>query len=300
MQSDIQFGPISFLPGPRSGKYPHCHSVFVNGARKILIDPASDRERLERLRDNPGVDAVVLTHYHEDHMMHLDLFEDAELMIHELDAPALADLEVFLDCYGMEPGPVRDFWRVDMMEKFHYRPRQADRFLVDGDEIDLGGVTMKVLHTPGHTPGHLSLNFPEQGVLLLGDYDLTPFGPWYGDVGADIDRIVESVRRLQKVPVRTWLACHEKGVFDSAPANIWDDYLAVVDYREERLWRLLDRGPVTLRDVIEERIVYQKKREPAEFYDLGESCIMGKHLERLVRQGRVVREGDVYRPIRTE
>jgi len=43
-------GPIRLLPGPNRGKYPHCHSVYVEGA-KILIDPASDRERLKRLRE---------------------------------------------------------------------------------------------------------------------------------------------------------------------------------------------------------------------------------------------------------
>ena len=43
------FGPVRFIPGENHGKYPFCHSVYIEGAG-ILIDPASDRERLKRLR----------------------------------------------------------------------------------------------------------------------------------------------------------------------------------------------------------------------------------------------------------
>jgi glyoxylase-like metal-dependent hydrolase (beta-lactamase superfamily II) len=65
------FGPVRFIPGPNRGKYPYCHSIYVEGAR-ILIDPAADRERLKRLRAEEGVDAVWLSHWHEDHFMHLE------------------------------------------------------------------------------------------------------------------------------------------------------------------------------------------------------------------------------------
>ena len=44
---ETAFGPVRFIPGPNRGKYPHCHSVYVEGDQ-ILIDPAADRERLDR------------------------------------------------------------------------------------------------------------------------------------------------------------------------------------------------------------------------------------------------------------
>ena len=75
---EVQIGPITFIPGENSGKYPYCHSLYIDAEKKVLIDPASDRKRLMELRDAPGVDAVWLTHYHEDHFMHLDLFDDRE------------------------------------------------------------------------------------------------------------------------------------------------------------------------------------------------------------------------------
>ena len=65
------FGPVRFIPGQSQGRYPFCNSIYIEGA-KILIDPASDRERLLRLRDQEGVAAVWLSHWHEDHITDLE------------------------------------------------------------------------------------------------------------------------------------------------------------------------------------------------------------------------------------
>jgi len=67
-----------------------------------LVDPASDRDRLKGLREGGGVRKVWLSHWHEDHFMHLDLFEDVPLLMSELDAPQLSDVEIFLDGYGIK------------------------------------------------------------------------------------------------------------------------------------------------------------------------------------------------------
>jgi glyoxylase-like metal-dependent hydrolase (beta-lactamase superfamily II) len=73
-KEERHFGPVWFIPGENRGRYPFCHSIYIEGAR-VLIDPASDRERLVQLRENPGVETVWLSHWHEDHFMHLDLFD---------------------------------------------------------------------------------------------------------------------------------------------------------------------------------------------------------------------------------
>jgi len=49
--------------------------------------------------------------------------------------------------------------------------------------------------------------------------------------------------------------------------------------------------------VIDARIVYKKKREPKEFFDFGERAIMGKHLQRLIKNGEVTFDGEVYRRV---
>ena len=89
---ETHFGPVWFIPGENDGKYPFCHSLYIETAG-ILIDPASDRKRLQELRENPGVKEVWLSHWHEDHFMHLDLFDDLPFSIMEQDAHRLPTLK---------------------------------------------------------------------------------------------------------------------------------------------------------------------------------------------------------------
>lgn len=291
-----RFGPVLFIPGEKGGRYPYCHSLYIEADLRVIIDPASDRARLKKLIEGPGVDAAWLSHYHEDHFMHLDLFEDREMWISERDAPALENLDCFLDFYGMTIPKEREFWRQVMLEQFHYKSRHATRLFREEEVIDLGGLTVEVIPTSGHTAGHCSFFFREPGVLFLGDYDLAPFGPWYGDVVSDIEATIASVNRLRTVPARVWIAAHEQGVFESDPGELWDRYLGVIDEREARLLDLL-AVPRKTNEIVEARILYGKKREPKEFYDFGERSHMGKHLERLIQQGLVICEGETYRRV---
>lgn len=282
------FGPIWFLPGSQGGRYPYCVSVYVEGPG-ILIDPASDRNRLQELRRHPGVKEIWLTHWHEDHIMHLDLFEDLPLVLHERDVPPLTDMEVLLDWYGMETQEIRDLWRRLMIEQFHFRPRQPSWTFQGGEVFGWGSLTVEILHTPGHTPGHTAFFFREAGVLFTGDYDLSRFGPYYGDRDSSIEETVASVRRLREIPARVWITGHKPALFEEDPAEAWDRYLEVVRQREERLLAFLQE-PRTLQEIISQWIVYQKPQDP----DFTERVMIGKHLEKLLREQRIHREGEYY------
>ncbi len=286
------FGPIRFIPGKNNGKYPFCHSLYIDGAG-ILIDPASDRDRLKCLKEERGVGQVWLSHWHEDHFMHLDLFEDRPLLISRADATQLADVELFLDGYGIETEAHRRVWREIVTTQFHFRPRRPDGFLKGGQQIRLEDLTVDIIPTPGHTPGHLCFYFQEPGVLFLGDYDLTPFGPWYGDRDSSIQETIASIERLKQIPATTWLTSHETGIFEEDPGNLWDQYLAVIDRRQSRLLDYL-LEPRTMADIVDAWIVYQRPREPRAFYALAEAMIMQKHLDLLVANSRVVKDGESY------
>jgi len=288
-----RFGPVWFIRGQNNGKYPYCHSIYVEGAG-VLIDPGSDRKLLKHLRENQGVKVIWLSHWHEDHMMHLDLFDDLPIWISKEDAPPLSDIEVFLEWYGMENEDFRNDWCVTLMEKFHLRPRKPARFISGGELIDLGNVTVEVISTPGHTPGHLSFFFKEPEALFMGDYDLTNFGPWYGDLFSSIEDTIASVERLKSIPAKVWFTSHENGIFRDEPGKLWDDYLSVIKKREERLYDLLKK-PRTMQEIVIERIVYRKEREPKEFFDFCEWVLMKKHIERLMEQNLVEVKGERYR-----
>jgi len=285
------FGPIWFIPGDNKGKYPFCHSIYIEGPG-ILIDPASNRKRLMELKKDPGVNTIWLSHWHEDHFMHLDLFDELPFLISKEDAVHLSDLETFLDGYGIEADD-RDEWRSLAKEVFHFRPRKPDDFLPVGSSDTFGSIQISILATPGHTPGNIALHFPDQDILFMADYDLTPFGPWYGDVGSNIEQTISSVKMLQQIPASTWLTSHEQGVFESPPGPLWQRYLDVIYDREAKLLALLDK-PCTIEDIVETWIVYRKPREPLSFYYFTEKALMTKHLERLMDNGAVAYDDGRY------
>ena len=210
------FSPIWFIPGKNKGKYPFCHSLYIEGPG-VLIDPASDRERLLKLRQEHGVRMVWLSHAHEDHFMHLDLFDDLPLWISEKEGNLLSNLDIFLDSYGIDYQDDRQYWSQFLKEEFNFKPRKPTQFLQGGQVIELDGVTVEVISTPGHTSGHLALFFREPKVLFLGDYDLTPFGPWYGNLDSSIEETIESINLLRTIPAQVFLTSHEEKVLMGDP-----------------------------------------------------------------------------------
>lgn len=289
-------GAISVIPGKNRGRYPYCHSIYIEEAG-VLIDPGSNRERLQEIKQNNGFRMVWLSHWHEDHFMHLDLLEDLPLWMSEQDAAPLADIDVFLEWYGVKNEKVGAFWRNELKEKFHYRPRIPERFLCDGEIIDLGNVTVEVIGTPGHSPGHLAFLFREPQILFLGDYDLTPFGPWYGDRYSSIEQTINSIKILKEIPAKVWLTCHETGIFEKEPANLFDDYLNVIQSREDKLLDFLSR-PRTIEEIVGAWIVYGRKREPKELYEFGERTNIQKHIEKLLAQDVIEFDGGKYHRIK--
>ncbi len=285
------FGPVWFIPGDNNGKYPFCHSVYIQGAG-ILIDPASNKERLKELRKKPGIEEIWLSHWHEDHFMYLSMFDDLPLCVMEEDSLPLSDLEILMNAYGVDE-EYKKFWRPLYKDMFSFKPRKPTRFIKDGEIIDLGSTTMEVINAPGHTPGHIALFFKELELLYLADYDLSRFGPWYGDTNSSIEETIASVRKLQEIPAKTWITSHEKGVFEEDPGELWNQYLNVINIREEKLLNLLEK-PRTFQEIIQACIIYGKPREPKYFFEFGEKAHMRKHLERLISQGAVSLENDKY------
>jgi glyoxylase-like metal-dependent hydrolase (beta-lactamase superfamily II) len=285
-----RFGPIQLIPGGNRGRYPCANSVYLEAAG-VLIDAGADRERYLSLRDGPGVSAVWLSHWHEDHLTHLDLFADRPLRMMAADAPALAGIEAFLDAYGIERQDYRDYWRRTLPQDFNFRPRRPTRYFKPGEIIDLGACSVEIISAPGHTPGHTAFYFREPRVMFLADYDLTRFGPWYGDRDSSIELTLASLDKLAGYPAEVWLTSHEEGVFLGDARDAFAAYRAVIGEREAKLLELLST-PRRREEIIAACLVYRKPREPKAFYEWGEGAIMGKHLEQLLRAGRVLREGE--------
>ncbi|HJP73821.1 MAG TPA: MBL fold metallo-hydrolase [Pseudonocardiaceae bacterium] len=106
---------------------------------------------------------IMITHAHPDHVRGLAEFRThtkAEVLIHAADAPWLRAGRVPLGGRSGRIGAV-----LDAMPLLHWRPVEPDGELVDGAVI--GG--LRVIHTPGHSPGHVVLLHERSRTLLVGD-----------------------------------------------------------------------------------------------------------------------------------
>ncbi len=162
------FGPLIFIPGDNNGNYPCCHSLYLECDKKILIDPASNRDRLltilRYLRSGREYGCLMGTKTISRIWIYLTARNSG--YPNWMPVP-LRSIDHFFDAYGMNSDE-RPPWTKTMYDMFHFKPRAADRLIKPTDFIDLGGMTIEVIHTPGHTPGHTSLYFRELGDSVPG------------------------------------------------------------------------------------------------------------------------------------
>ncbi|MEO0077667.1 MAG: MBL fold metallo-hydrolase [candidate division WOR-3 bacterium] len=120
--------------------------ILKSGDEIAVIDPGWDAaEILRRVAELGGVvKLVVNTHAHIDHMaVNQEVLEatGAELLVHQLDAGMLVEPE----------------GNLSVMMGMRVKSPAPTRLLKEGDEVVVGSERMKVLHTPGHTPGSICL-----------------------------------------------------------------------------------------------------------------------------------------------
>jgi glyoxylase-like metal-dependent hydrolase (beta-lactamase superfamily II) len=273
--------------------------VLIDDAIRTVIDPASDEEKLLALHRERPIQIIINSHAHEDHFLYNSRFPDARLWVHALDAAAFRSLEDFYKQF-FDPEDVDDKtkegWAKFFADVVKFKPRPIDRLLKDEEVLEFGQTRVRVLHTPGHSPGHLSFHFPEERVLYLADLDLVKAGPYYGDMGSSIEDTIQSCHRLAAIDVDAYLVAHGKeGVLDADPAHI-HRYLAVIRKREEKLLDFLASGPKSLDEVTAQGIIYGGRTltDGAWELSLSERSMMLKHLERLERQGTVRRDNGRY------
>ncbi len=291
---DVQLGKVRFIRGDNGGKYPFNHSVYLEGGDcRVVIDPSCGLQKLSDLKEKDGVDQVWLSHWHEDHIGFLNLFEGCPLRISGRDFPPLTDMEIFLDWYNIKDEQLRELWETIVLNNFNYRPQKDALFFQDEETIDLGSLKVQIIATPGHTPGHLSFFIPDEEILFLGDYDLTTFGPWYGDLYSSIEQTIQSIRRLKSISARRWIASHNPGLFEENPGKLWDDSENVIYQREEKILNFL-KEPKSLDEIAGAWLIYGRPREPREFFESNERALVGKHIEYLERIGRIAIDEGKY------
>jgi glyoxylase-like metal-dependent hydrolase (beta-lactamase superfamily II) len=281
-----QLGPVTVFFGEKSGKYPDGNQVVVRGSDTLAIfDTPQVANHIGTVLD--AADLVILGHVHEDHMAGLHRLPKAQVLVHEADLDAARSWQGLSRHYGY-PQPVLDELRRKIEVDFHYRPRPDATGYADGAVWELGGVRVRAVHLPGHTAGHCVLLVEPHGIAFIGDFDLSSFGPYYGDATSSLADFRRSLQRLAELPASVWITSHHKGVVDDRAQfdALLQAFAARIDERETRLLQMLAGGPRTLAQLVQQRLLY-----PPEASDLWVGCAeartIGQHLDELRVAGRV-------------
>lgn len=133
-----------------------------------------------------------LTHGHfdhiADHQVVTERFPKARVLIHRLDEPKLQEPNSSI-----------------FVLPFVIPPRNADARVEDGQKLSIGSIELEVMHTPGHSPGHVMYYVRSQNLLVGGDLIIG------GSVGrtdlpdSDHAQLLESIRRVMQLPDETTL-----------------------------------------------------------------------------------------------
>ena len=162
--------------------------VLESQGQALIVDPGDEPERIIRfIKDiNATPTLIVATHTHFDHVLGVDGVRKAtktQFLIHPDDLPMLQSMQ----------SRVRQFMGFDVPP-----PPKVDAYLKDGDSLKVGEEAIRVLHTPGHSPGSISLS--GNGYVLTGDALFNQSIGRTDLLGGDLKTLIQSIReRLFKL-----------------------------------------------------------------------------------------------------
>ncbi len=160
--------------------------------KSVVIDPSIESETvIEHVRQG-GTDlrAIWNTHGHLDHVYDNALWKkqfDAPIWMHEADAFLLEHLREQAIWLGLPPG----------------NPVPIDQTFQDNQTVSIGEHSAQILHTPGHSPGSVSLYFADQSVLFGGDVLFQGSVGRTDLPGCDNSQLQSSLRTLMQLPPQT-------------------------------------------------------------------------------------------------
>ena len=173
----------SFTVGPVAE---NCYIARLEGAeRGLIVDPGDEPERLIEAIEalELGVEAILLTHCHFDHVGAVAPVAEATgapVYCPEIEVPVLADIMSYVPWPGFGP----------------FESYDADQTVAGGEHLSLAGLEIDVVFTPGHSPGHVTYAIPDQAALFSGDVLFKGSVGRTDLPGGDWGTLLESIREL--------------------------------------------------------------------------------------------------------
>lgn len=229
------------VEGPYYGQF-----LIVGSERALVIDAGVGvgdlRGLVAELTDRPTM--LLLTHWHWDHLGNAAQFEDVRVHPAEVGPDGLVAVDGLTDEFVDRPGQFLAEWQSAGKElpdgfdpeTYAIDPVEPTETLTDGSTIDLGDRRLELLHTPGHSRGHLSAIERDAGVLYGGDVIHIDAGLYVHFEGSDLRSYRETLARLRSL--------RDDGAFDTLLTShnqpfVGDD-LTILDRLVEGIDRILD------------------------------------------------------------
>lgn len=306
-----RFGKIQVIGGENGGRFPFCNALLIADRVKAVIDPGAGLAAMTQIRAEMEIDWVINTHFHFDHIAYNHLFDRSEIHINDIEGDCFRDRGNILrylgiiDYYGTawgegwvdrisRPDSVQSPYSAQNRHEWWLSTARVDGTYRWGDVIDFGTTRMEVIGTPGHSAGFCCLHFPDQGVVYVGDLDLTAFGPWYFGADGDLEQFIASAEKIADLDAEIFITGHEAGVVSRDDfRTALKGYLEVIEQRDQRIRTALAE-PASLESLHSMGLIYGRKFLVDAWVRAWEMGGLRKHLDRLVAKGEILLSNGKY------
>jgi ribonuclease/clavin/mitogillin len=279
MQPNEPIHPI--FPTTPKAVTPHVHQIPVStptlfpatttnvyliehSGEAVLIDAGYDHEdthqtilRYVQSIGSPSLKAILITHFHKDHSpgaRFLAAHFGCPILAHEADVPHIEEL---------------------------ISPARVTRTLGDGDTLQVGALTLHVLHAPGHTYGCLNFWLPEDNILFTADNIVGIGTTWIGPPEGDLRLYLQTLDRLKTLPAALIAPGHGDMIEDVEERINF--FITRRLERETQILTLLAARPRTAEELL---VAIYQNTVPESVLWVAERTILG-HLNKLLSENKI-------------
>ena len=240
---------------------------------------------------------LIISHFHLDHQtgkLHLKKKFQTEIYAHYSEADSIESINGFSKNYNIFNG-------IQLINQLHlkfwrFEECSIDLKLDDGKIIDLGDHKLKIIHTPGTTPGHICLFDLDSKILFAGDMGPLEL-PVYNAITSSVSQYLKSYDKIMHLKPEIVLSAH----FPPIQENIIEKYKRAIERINNREIQILEiirkRKRITIDEIVKEKPTI--KRIPnnpllKEWMEFSERVQTLHHLNKLKSENKIYQDNQNY------